>query len=268
VKVQHWHVPLYIRHTDEYLKEHAKRNPSLTWLKESPPLEHESVYVRTGSQREAIQLAIHATFLEVPTAVAVTLNGRVDHRKRGRGCHEKVHDHADTKLWEVRRRPHETDKYIPSEDGFYYRDAPPAVIEKEERIVTKKEERPMPEPKKDFTEQISGVKCQGCGKAKTIATHSNKLKQPFCGACNMRLIRAFGSDYGVTLDNPATSLRGLIERKEAKRDIKAVRKIKYTLLNLMDDCDLDDAKKARVLAEFSDVFSGLEESFSHFAANA
>ncbi len=141
-------------------------------------------------------------------------------------------------------------------------------------ITTTKKEDPMkpaataPPMKKDILEQISGVKCAGCGKHKTIVTHSNKLKQPFCGACNMRLIRAFGQDYGETLDNSAMSLRTLIERKEAKRDVKAVRKIKYTLLNLMDDCDLDSARKARVLAEFSDVFSGLEESFSHFTANA
>jgi hypothetical protein len=126
--------------------------------------------------------------------------------------------------------------------------------------------KPSPQPPKDIIEQLSGVKCAGCGKHKTIVTHSNKLKQPFCGACNMRLIRAFGQDYGETLDNPATSLRGVIERKEAKKDIKAVRKIKYQLLNLMDDCDFDSDRKARVLTEFADVFSGLDETVSHFTS--
>jgi hypothetical protein len=128
--------------------------------------------------------------------------------------------------------------------------------------------KPAPQPPNDIIEQLSGVKCAGCGKHKTIVTHSNKLKQPFCGACNMRLIRAFGHDYGNTLDNPSKSLRGLIERKEAKKDIKAVRKIKYQLLNLMDDCDFEADRKARVLAEFVDVFSGLDESVSHFTSTA
>lgn len=120
--------------------------------------------------------------------------------------------------------------------------------------------------------QISGVKCQGCGKPKAIATHSNKLKQPLCSACNMRLIRSFGPDYGETLDNPAMSLRELSEAKEAKRDLKAVRKVKfdlvkmrYGLMNIIDDCELSDEHKARalgyfgkILEEFADVFNGGE----------
>ena len=145
---------------------------------------------------------------------------------------------------------------------------------KEEAEEPEEPEEPMKKPSLMSAAppppQATHVKCFGCGKHKTIVTHSNKLKQAFCGACNMRLIRAFGEDYGddeTGLDNPQMSLRALIERKEQKKDIKAVRKIKYQLLNLMDDCDFESDRKARVLAEFADVFSGLDETVSHFTAS-
>jgi hypothetical protein len=109
-------------------------------------------------------------------------------------------------------------------------------------------------------ETISGVKCAGCEKVKRFVTHNNVHKQGFCQRCNMRLIRKFGAGYGEVLANPAAALKDLEEKKEATKDRKAVRKIFFGLIGMMEDCELEDHQRKQVFGAFSTVLAGLPEA--------
>lgn len=69
-----------------------------------------------------------------------------------------------------------------------------------------------------------------------------------------------GKDYADVLDNPAKTVQEIRARKEQKRDIKAIRKTFHTLMNLIDDNDLEGEERSLVLRGFHNVLECLPEA--------
>jgi hypothetical protein len=121
-----------------------------------------------------------------------------------------------------------------------------------------------------------GVPCFGCdrlmGKGNvTYATENNLAGQPFCTACNNQLRRYFGTEYGQTLPDPRASLKALRDRLQQKRDVKALKKRFRGLLDIAEECDLDQASIAAMLSAFGHQFNELPEAhpyLSHFTKAA
>ncbi|MGD1097857.1 MAG: hypothetical protein ABSB35_38450 [Bryobacteraceae bacterium] len=76
----------------------------------------------------------------------------------------------------------------------------------------------------------------------------------------MMLRRKYGNGYAALVQDPAATLQALRERKEAKKDIKSIRKVLFTLLSLMDDCDLEDSERAHVFRGFQNTLETLPEA--------
>lgn len=83
----------------------------------------------------------------------------------------------------------------------------------------------------------------------------------------MLLRRKFGGDYGKIITNPAATVQAIRERKEEKKDIRACRKLFKTVLDLMDDFDLEDAERHLVLRGFANPLSVLPEASAYLTFN-
>jgi hypothetical protein len=97
-----------------------------------------------------------------------------------------------------------------------------------------------------------GVDCSGCERAfgkngVKHASSNNLADQHFCDRCNMKLIRWFGGEYGLTLENPAKALQEREERIRVRRDEKTLKKYFRAQSDLCDELDMSTEDKAAVL---------------------
>jgi hypothetical protein len=122
----------------------------------------------------------------------------------------------------------------------------------------------------------TGIHCYGCerlmGKGNvTYATDNNLAGQAFCTACNNQLRRYFGTEYGQTLPDPRASLKELRDRLQQRKDVKVLKKRFRALLDIADECDLDQTGMALMFSAFGHQFDELPEAkpyVSHFTLAA
>jgi hypothetical protein len=121
---------------------------------------------------------------------------------------------------------------------------PPKAINSFETFQAAKANRPQHDPH---------AKCAGGANHKKVVTRKNKMNQPLCSACNMKLRYNFGPDYGLTLDDPVAELQLLADQKDSNNDLKKADALVFKLVGLAREWYLDKENRGHLYAAFQNI---------------
>jgi hypothetical protein len=129
---------------------------------------------------------------------------------------------------------------------------PPKAINSFETFQAAKANRPQHDPH---------AKCAGCGNGKKkVVTRKNKMNQPLCSACNMKLRDHFGRDYGQTINDPVAELQLIADRKDGQRDLKAAHGLVFKLVGLATEWDLATEDRIHLYNAFHNILDEMPGS--------